>query len=191
MSTLEPAHASASADDGAMELGGPGEPLPAGRYTRTGFEPPITFELDAGWTAEQTATGFFDVQRGAGTLDVIAVQFARVLDAASAAEAAATIEGNPQLSVVSGPAPVSIGGFDGIQIVVDTADPPDTQPVVFRQVLSVAAGPLSIASGRRLQVTLIETHGGLVGVLVGGSIRRWDAAIEAAAPVLASVTIGE
>ena len=51
----------------AMELEATGENLPAGIYTRTGFEPQVTFDLDGSWQAVQLGSGFFDVQQQAGT----------------------------------------------------------------------------------------------------------------------------
>jgi hypothetical protein len=68
---------SAPSAKAAGELTATGEPLDAGRYTRAGFEPAITIELDGSWQAVQLASGFFDVQQRVGSPDVIAVQFAR------------------------------------------------------------------------------------------------------------------
>lgn len=181
----------APSTDGVLELGSAGEPLEPGRYTRNGFIPRITLELGDGWTAEQSAPGFFDIQRGAGTLDVVAVQFGRVTGHASGDDAVAAMTDNPQLSIVEGPEPTTVDGVDGARLVVDTADGPETQPPVFRPVLTVEAGPLSIASNRRLEVRLFDTSDGVLAILVGGSIRAWDEAVAAAQPILASVTIGE
>src|SRR5687768_16332008 len=61
------------------ELAATGESLPPGLYTRSNFEPPIRLELDGSWEAVQIADGFFDLQKMAGTPDVIAVQFANVI----------------------------------------------------------------------------------------------------------------
>ena len=174
----------------ATPLGAPGQQLPAGRYTRDGFEPRITFAVDEGWTAEQATSGFFDIQDDPGSLDVVAVQFANVVGEAPAAEVVAEIQANPQLRVGE-PESVEIGGLEGTRVVVETTDPPETNPAVFRPVLVVAAGPLSIASARRLQVNLFDTPDGVLAVLVGGSMAGWDRALDLAAPVLDSVTIGE
>ena len=174
----------------AIALGAPGEELPAGRYTRDGFEPRITFAVDEGWTAEQAASGFFDIQDDPGSLDVIAVQFANVVGNAGAADVIAEIQANPQLTV-SEPESIEIGGLAGTRVVVETSDPANTDPPVFRPVLVVAAGPLSIASGRRLQVSLFDTPSGVLAILVGGSIVEWDRALDRSTPVLDSVTIGE
>ncbi|HET8784997.1 MAG TPA: hypothetical protein VFM38_05135 [Candidatus Limnocylindrales bacterium] len=54
---------SASAAEGPMELTTTADALPPGTYTRSGFEPPITLELDEGWRAVQLLSGFFDVER--------------------------------------------------------------------------------------------------------------------------------
>lgn len=180
--------ASSEGDDVA-ELPAPGGEIPPGTYTRSAFAPRVTFELGPGWTAEQLAAGFFDVEQDAGSVDVIAVQFGQVVGHDSAQAAATAIAENVNLVVQSGPEEVALGGNSGIQVTVDTVDPPDTQPPVFRQVVSVAAGPLSIASGRRLQLTFVDTDAGVLAVLVGGSIRNWDATLEAVTPVLDSLTI--
>jgi len=172
-----------------VTLGAPGEELDPGRYTREGFEPRITFAVGDGWTAEQAASGFFDIQDDPGSLDVVAVQFANVVGDASADDVVAQIQANPQLSV-SDPERVEIGGLEGTQVVVETTDPSDTEPPVFRPVLVIAAGPLSIASGRRLQVNLFETPNGVLAILVGGSVAEWNRALQASEPVLESVTIG-
>jgi hypothetical protein len=193
--------ASASGDDGsAMVLGPPGQELEPGRYTRDDFEPRVTFEVSTGWTAQQVAPGFFDVQQGVGTLDVIAVQFARPLGFAdsatsmvqtsSAADAVAALQANSDLTVTQ-PDATEVGGLDAIRVAVETTDPADTQPPIMRPVLSVAAGPISIASGRRLAVTLIETPEGLLAILVGGSVANWGATLSAAGPVVESIQIGE
>jgi hypothetical protein len=172
-----------------ITLGAPGEELDPGRYTREGFEPRITFAVGDGWTAEQATSGFFDIQDAPGSLDVVAVQFANVVGDASADNVIAEIEANPQLSV-SDPESVDIGGLEGTRVVVETTDPPETEPPLFRPVLVIAAGPLSIASGRRLQVNLFDTPNGVLAILVGGSIAEWDRALQASEAVLESVTIG-
>jgi hypothetical protein len=76
-----------------------------------------------------------------------------------------------------------------LRVVVETTDPADTDPPVFRQVMTVPAGPLSIGSGRRLEVTLLDMHGSVLAILVGGSIAEWERALERSRPVLDSVTI--
>lgn len=179
-----------SPSETVVALGAAGQELAAGRYARDGFEPRITFAVGEGWTAEQAASGFFDIQDDPGALDVVAVQFANVVGGASADELVAEIQANPQLTV-SEPESVAIGGLEGMRVVVETTDPPETDPPVFRPVLVVAAGPLSIASARRLQVNLFDTPAGVLGILVGGSIAEWDRALERSGPVLDSVTIGE
>jgi hypothetical protein len=179
-----------SPSDSVTALRAAGQGLAAGRYTRDGFEPPITFAVDDGWTAEQVASGFFDIQDDPGSLDVVAVQFANVVGDASADELVAEIRANPQLTV-SEPESVAVGGLEGTRVVVETTDLPETDPPVFRPVLVVGAGPLSIASARRLQVNLFDTSTGVLAILVGGSIAEWDRALAMSGPVLDSVTIGE
>lgn len=174
----------------ASPLGAAGAALAAGVYTRTDFRPSITFAVGDGWTAEQVAPGFFDVEQDPGSLDVIAVQFGNVAGAATAQEAIDAVTSNVQL-VVGEEQDAVVGGHNGTTVVIETADAPDTSPPIFRQVLSVTAGPISIASGRRLQLFVTDTDSGVLAIMVGGSIAEWDRTLETAQPVLDSITIGD
>ena len=169
-------------------------PLAPGTYTRSGFEPRITFALDAtDWYGVQLLTGFFDVQQDVGSPDVIAVQFARPstifgaggtevqLTEASAAEAA--LRQNPGLTV-TGASPSTIGGLDGYVIEVENTT------VDAARVMRVPPGPLSILKGRKLWIAVFDTASGVLAIMVGGSIAKWDATLLAAEPVLESIHIG-
>lgn len=195
-------------DDPIELIAGTHHALPAGRYTRTAFEPPITFAIggaDGGrWFAAQAADGFFDIQQGLLTADVIAVQFALATafhgaggaadSPADAVAALALLEANEGLTVLeTSPAPMA--GRTGSGATLDHAGNGDD----FRAVLDVAAGPISIGPGRRLWLGLFDIEVGsgggageraIVAVLVGGSVARWTEAIQAAAPILGTVTIG-
>lgn len=171
-------------------LGAPGERLPPGRYTRADFLPTVSFEVGDGWTAEQVAAGFFDIQREVGSPDVIAVQFANVVGHETAAAVVGALRDNPYLRVDGGE-PVEVGRYRGFRVVVQTKDPVASVPPVFREVVSVPAGSIGIASARRLQLTLLDTPRGVLGILVGGSIVQWDRTLEAALPVVESVRIGD
>jgi hypothetical protein len=171
-----------------VALGAPGERLAGGRYTRADFQPGVSFEVGAGWTAQQVAEGFFDVQQEVGSPHVIAVQFANVDGQATSRGVVAALGGNPRLRMDE-PQTVRVGGRTATRLVVETIDPVDTDPPVFREVLSVPAGPIGIASGRRLQLTLLDTSRGVLAILVGGSIARWDRTLEVAMPVVESVEI--
>jgi hypothetical protein len=160
-------------------------PVEPGRYRREGFEPSFTIDVAAGWFAVQDVPGFFDLEREAGKLDVTAVQFARPSDLTSAADAADTIRARTGL-VVDGPTAIEVGGYPGIRLVVDAADP-DIEAQLFVPVLEIAVGPVSIASGRRLELRLVDTPAGLLAVLLGGSVRTWDLARSAAQPILDSI----
>ncbi len=163
-------------------------PLEPGRYRREGFEQALTFEVPDGWFAVQDVPGFFDLEQSVGTLDVIAVQFARPSDLTSAATARDTIRSREAL-VVGESIEVYVGGLPGVRFVVEAADP-DIEAQRFVPVLEIALGPISIASGRRLEVRLIDTDSGLLAVLLGGSVRYWDAARTAAEQILASIEFG-
>jgi hypothetical protein len=173
--------------------------LAPGRYTEPGFRPRLSFEIRAtGWVARQFADGFFDIQLGPVTPDVIAVQLCRPiavqagptaeLATASAGPAIAALRSNPALAI-SPTRRGRLAGRPARTIDVDTTSPRDTDPPVFSPVLRVAAGPISLASARRLRITFVELPDGLLAVLVGGSIAGWSAAEAAAAPILASLRI--
>lgn len=167
--------------------------LDPGTYTKSDFQPQLTFTLGDGWTAAQVTSGFFDIEQDPGSADVIAVQFARAamtvgLDTADTI--AADIESAPNIRVVERSAAI-IDGRPTLRLVVETDDPADLNPIVFRGVMTIPAGPLSIASGRRLQIDLLDVHMGVLAVLVGGSIAEWDRTLELAQPVLDSVTIND
>ncbi|HEX6069263.1 MAG TPA: hypothetical protein VFZ18_05550, partial [Longimicrobiaceae bacterium] len=122
--------------------------------------------------------------------DVIAVQFANVVGHATAAGVVAALRDNPNLRVDGGE-PAEVGRYRGFRAEVQTTDPVASDPPVFREVVSVPAGPIGIASARRLQLTLLDTPRGVLGILVGGSIARWDRTLEVARPVVESVRIGD
>ena len=176
----------------ATELTATDEALPAGRYTRAGFEPAITFELDGSWQAVQLFGGFFDVQQDVGTPDVIAVQFARPsaifgeagTDPATTAEAAiASVQANSALAVIES-SDSRIGGLDGSQVTVENSGD------AHATVMQVPPGPLGIDPGRRLWIAFFDTPDGLLAIMVGGSVAQWEEALAAAEPVLESVQIG-
>lgn len=174
----------------------PGKDLQPGRYTRRGFVPRITFGVDGPWRAVQVLPGFFDVQQDPGSPDVIAVQFARPdgiytapgkLSAPRSAETAvAALQGNASLTTVETDESL-MDGRHGLLVVVE--NPASAAGDVA--VLHVPPGPLGISPGRRLWIAFFDTPEGLLAIMVGGSVARWDAALLAAEPVLESVTIGQ
>jgi len=189
------APASAAASDVAQiaELEATGEPLAPGRYTRTGFVPPVSFDLNGDWQAVQVGTGFFDVQQRVGTPDVIAVQFANVTGVWGSGETAEVpadhddaeriLRGNPSLTVIEA-SDSRIGGLVGSQVTVENAGEQHAS------VLEVPPGTLGIDPGRRLWIAFFDTPDGLLAIMVGGSTAEWQAALDAAEPVLESVRIG-
>jgi hypothetical protein len=172
------------------ELPGPGTELAPGRYYKAGFTPTVGFAVGEGWTTEQQLGGLFDIQDEPGSLDVVAVQFTRATGAVTAELAAAEIESRDNLAV-GDREEVTIGGLTGIRLVGETTDPADTDPVIFRPVLDTPPGPVSIGSGRRLEVNLFTISDGVLAILVGGSIAHWDRAQELSRPVLESVIVGD
>ena len=176
-----------------MELAPSADPLAPGRYTRSTFSPAISFVVDGPWRAVQLFDGFFDIQQDIGTPDVIAVQFAKpsalfgadgeAIELTDPVKAAEILGQNTGLSVLETSA-TSVGGRDGIAITVETAG--SAGAVVMR----LPPGDLSILEGRRLWMAFFDTPDGILAIMVGGSIAKWDAALAAARPVLESIEIG-
>jgi hypothetical protein len=168
------------------------EQLAPGTYARSDFTPRVTFEVSGEWYAVQKAAGFFHIQRAVGSPHVIALQFGNVeavsgadderVPAASAAEAAATVASNPNLTVL-GESGSRMGGLEGSLVEVENATHQQSR------VLEVPAGALAIDPGRRLWVALFDVEDGILAVMVGGSAERWDEALLAAEPILETVTI--
>jgi hypothetical protein len=50
---------------------------------------------------------------------------------------------------------------------------------------------LSIGPERRLWVAFADSDDGLLAILVGGSVERWEEALAAAEPVLESVVVDD
>jgi hypothetical protein len=168
--------------------------LAEGTYTNSGFEPHITFDVGDGWQGVQNTRGFFDVQRDPGSPDVIAVQFGNVdavygadgqaVDIHTAADAVPAIGENPGFKVL-GQSPSLLSGLEGFTVEVENAAQSDV-PVV-----RVPAGPLAISPERRLWLSFFDTPNGVLAVMVGGSVARWDESLAAAEPVLESVHVGD
>jgi hypothetical protein len=177
------------------ELTGSVAELEPGRYTRRGFLPRITVDLNGPWRSVNVLDGFFDVQQDPGSPDVIAVQFGRPDEvyaapsrptAVTTAQAAAgLLADNARLTVV-GSSSSRIGGLTGYLVEVENP----AGAIGDAQVMHVPPGALSISPGRRLWVAFFDTLDGLLAIMVGGSVAKWDAALAAAEPVLESVTIG-
>ena len=185
---------SATVGPAAAELVRGSELQPA-RYTRAAFTPRITFEVGPGWTAVQGSEGFFDIQQDVGSPDVIAVQFARpegfygaggaLVPARTADAAADAIQANSAVKVVETSAS-RMAGLEGIVVEVENPSGADGPAEIFE----VPPGPLAIDPGRRLWIAVFDTPEGLLAILVGGSVAKWEEALAAAEPVLETVTIG-
>jgi hypothetical protein len=154
----------------------------------SGFEPTVGFYVDEGWTTVQQFSGFFDIQDDPGSLDVVAVQFANIND--TVRHVVDKVLSQPNIRVLS-TEESRISGLVGVVMEIETTDPPDSQPPIFRPILDLAPGPLSIASGRRLWVSLLPVESGVLAVMVGGSIAGWDSALELAEPVLETIVVSE
>jgi hypothetical protein len=189
--TASPA-AAASTAAGPLEIRG-GDLAP-GTYTHSGFDPRITFDVGEGWQGVQNAGGFFDIQQDPDTPDVIAVQFGNVdavfgedgsaVEIDQAADTIPIIRENPGLTIL-GESPSLMSGLEGFTVEVENAAEGDVP------VLRVPAGPLAISPERRLWVSFFDTPNGVLAVMVGGSVARWDESLAAAEPILESVRIGD
>jgi hypothetical protein len=167
--------------------------LPAGTYTASRFRPPVTFALDDGWVAGTVDSGFFDVQQDRGTPDVIAVQFARVAGIVgaggsmstptTAAAAAKALHENPALVVID-EGPSRLDGLGGLDVTIEN------RGASTASVMRVSAGTLGFDPKRRLRISLFDTPDGVLGVMVGGSVAKWDRTLAVAQPVLESVAVG-
>ncbi|HEX6474850.1 MAG TPA: hypothetical protein VF114_07160 [Candidatus Limnocylindria bacterium] len=175
------------------ELRSTTEPLPPGDYVRSSFVPPVALTLTEGWRAVQLFDGFFDVQQDVGSPDVIALQFARPttvygaggqgVEPATAEEAAEALRNNEAFEVF-GDNEARVGGLKGRVIEIENAG------AAHATVMGVPPGPLGIDPGRRLWVAFLDSPDGLLAVMVGGSVAEWQAAMDAAEPVLESVRVG-
>jgi hypothetical protein len=197
--TLNPSGKTASPSPSSLPAGvtnlTAGEELAAGRYSYRDFgDPLVSFEVDgAPWRAVQLWDGFFDIEQGdAEDPHVIAVQFAHptavhgsdgAVVPTDAADAVALLGSNPDLDVVE-TSSSRIDGLDGSQITVEnTGD----EVVSF---IGLPPGTIGINGDRRLWMAFFDTDEGLLAVMIGGSIEKWDEALAAAEPVLESIEIG-
>ena len=165
------------------ELSSTGENLPAGTYTRDEFIPRITLDLNGDWQAVQLLDGFFDIQQFPDTPDVYAVQFARPTHAHTAEEAMTLLRRSDDLTFLESSTSL-IDGHEGLQATVENTS--GSNAIVFR----APPGTLGINDGRRLWIAYFDTDDGLLAIMVGGSIEKWDEALAAAEPVLESIRIG-
>jgi hypothetical protein len=170
-------------------------PLAPGTYTRAEFTPRVTFDVgtnQAGfWFGTQLFDGFFDIQHDVGSPDVIAVQFARPSAAfgangteiplTRASDAVASLKANPTVIMLE-TGPSTIDGRDAHEITVEYRSG-------TANLLLVPPGPVSILVGRRLRMAFIDTSDGVVAILIGGSVANWQAALDAAKPILDSIHI--
>jgi hypothetical protein len=171
------------------ELSASPAPLPPGRYSLAAFRPAVTLDLGQGWTSVNRFDDFFDVQQDVGSPDVIAVQIARprgfigrsgVQPVRDPHEAREVLSGNLGLAVAA-PRDLRIGGLEGQAFEIENRSGEHVG------VLQLGPGTLGIDSGRKLWIAGVKTPEGLVSVMVGGSVAKWDAAMTAAQPVLASI----
>jgi hypothetical protein len=103
----------------------------------------------------------------------------------TAAAAIESLRMNTALTVLA----TSSSLISGLPGIVAEVENPATATENAR-VLHVPPGPLFIAPGRRLWIAFFDTPEGLLAIMVGGSVAKWDAALSAAEPVLETVTIG-
>jgi hypothetical protein len=129
--------------------------------------------------------GFFDVQQRPNTPDVIAVQFALVFNAKTPEGAIRQLRRINGLQVTDR-GQTTIGGLSASEVQIDARNP-HLAPAKYTPIFTVSAGQLYIGSGRRLLVDFIRRPGAVVAILVGGSVRNWDATMRATQPVVRSI----
>jgi hypothetical protein len=184
--------------------------LPAGTYTSTAFQPPVTFTLPAGWWIEVDSPAY--LRLAPVDSEVLGVHLFRDAQAASQdpdcpavpapgvaadAESIATWIGERPGLVVSDPVTANVAGLRGPMLdlgIVDgwAASCPfaDGLPTVPLLVNVEANYRWVVAGGERLRLYLLDLpDGGTVLVdiddFVGDSI---DALIEAATPIVESLS---
>lgn len=116
---------------------------------------------------------------------MIAVQFALPVTATSATDAIHQLRQTHGL-IVSDRGSTTVAGMPAREVLIDSRNP-HLRPQRYTPIFSVPAGSLYIGSGRRLLVDFVERGDTLVAVLVGGSVRSWDATMRAAKPVVRSI----
>ena len=167
-------------------------PLPAGRYTRGAFVPRVTFEVSEDWLAVEAGARFWNLQRNAGTPEVVSVMFARpdgiygdqgqLMGPTTAQAAADTLEANAAIGVLGSDSSL-MSGLTGLLLELEATG-------AEADVLHVPPGALTLPRGERMWLALFDTPEGLVAIIVQGSASEWDSVLAAAEPVLESVTIG-
>ena len=178
---------------GVANLRETGEPLEPGRYSFRDFGGPIvSFDVDGPWQTGQLFDGYFDIHQDVESPDVIDVQFARPSGIhgadgsqvpTDAADAVALLDANPEIEVIE--TSVSrIGELDGSQVTVENTG---SEVATF---MDLPPGTIGINEGRRLWIAFFDTDDGLLAIMIGGSVAKWDEALAAAEPVLESIEIG-
>jgi hypothetical protein len=91
---------------------------------------------------------------------------------------------HPDLDVVE-TSSSTIGGLEGSQVTVENAS---EHVAPF---LDLPPGTIGINQGRRLWIAFFDTDDGLLAIMIGGSVEKWDEALAAAEPVLETIQIGQ
>ena len=178
-----------SAAGALRELTASPVPLPPGTYTRAAFRPAVTLELNAGWTSVNRFDDFFDVEQDVGSPDVIAVQVARPRGMIGGSgfqsvgiprEVREVLSQNPGLTLGAS-SDSRIGGLEGQVFEVENRSGQHVG------VMQLGPGTLGIDPGRKLRIACLTTPDGLVAVMVGGSLAKWEEALAAAEPILESI----
>jgi hypothetical protein len=177
---------------GIANLRATGEALTPGRYSFRDFGRPIvSFETEGVWQAVQLFEGFFDIQQDVDSPDVIAVQFAKptgIHGAAGSAvpddadEAVSLLADHPDLEVIE-TSESRIAGLEGSQVTVENVS---EHVAPF---MDLPPGTIGMNVDRRLWIAFFDTDEGLLAIMVGGSVEKWDEALATAEPVLESIEI--
>jgi hypothetical protein len=185
--------ASCDRSPGVRELTASPAPLPAGTYTRAGFVPRVTLDLDGTWTSVILFDDTFDVEQGGRGPDGIGIQVARPsgliggaalpIRPSDPAAAVAALRTDPKLTILE-ESEARIGGLTSRQVSIENTSGP------FVGVLVLDAGVAWLETDRRMWIAFVQTPHGLLAVLVNTSVANWDHGLSVAKPVLESIRIG-
>jgi hypothetical protein len=154
---------------------------------RSGFEPTLRLELPAGWASLREGEAFLDVYRplvgtGEGRLiRDVAILVARLDGDDAPGDVIDRLEANPSLEV-GGVGTAELDGAEGLRA--------DVEATSEGTVVSFPGGSVSAFPGRKLRVYAVDVDGRTFVVVVDGAAESFDDDVEAAQPVLESVSFG-
>jgi hypothetical protein len=194
--TTAPATATpaATAAPTPLELFTPTGKLPPGRYVYSGFDQPMTFELDGTWTTTTQSIGYFDLvpDPGPGQLQVGLIDGIETgsdsMAKPTSAVAAAALRAYMGDNVVE-TREATIGGRTGPELILKRPGEPGGVLSVWA-LLSISLGTIGLSPGQQLSIVFFETPEGLIAIVTRGMLDNWQAAVDRAKPVIDSIAFG-